>query len=269
MVDKVRKPRMVDVDEVIETPKVVEQKLEDNFFPIDDLPSRYKLYPEGTKIFGRSLKVSEVKKLTTMNENNFNAILKDILTATLRGIDIDDICVADKVYIIFWLRANTFRNSNFVAKYTCEHCETKNEYKFDLDSFDIEYLPEDYDKNEFDLLNSDKKLTLDILRIRDENKVKAFQENLKNSFGKIDDEVLAMASTIKFVDGSAVSLRQACEFIQSLENDPEDYAYLHSKILEMDFGVIPEIKHVCKKCSQVNKIPVSFRPEFFLPRYKF
>ena len=90
-----------------------------------------------------------------------------------------------------------------------------------------------------------------------------------NSFGKIDDEVLAMASTIKFVDGSAVSLRQACEFIQSLENDPEDYAYLHSKILEMDFGVIPEIKHVCKKCSQVNKIPVSFRPEFFLPRYKF
>ena len=111
MVDKVKRPRMVDVDEVIDVPKVVEQKLEDNFFPIDDLPSRYKLYPEGTKIFGRTLKVSEVKKLTTMNENNFNVILKDILTATLRGIDIEDICVADKVYIIFWLRANTFKNS--------------------------------------------------------------------------------------------------------------------------------------------------------------
>jgi len=268
MVDKVKRPRMVDVDEVVEVPKVVEQKLEDNFFPIEDLPSRYKLYPEGTKIFGRTLKVSEVKKLTTMNENNFNVILKDILTATLRGIDIEDICVADKVYIIFWLRANTFKNSNFVAKYSCDHCETKNEYKFDLDSFDIEYLPENYDKKELELLNSDKKLTLDILRIRDENKVKAFQENLKNGYGKIDEDVLAMASAIKLVDGSPVSLRQACEFIASLENDPEDYAYLHSKILEMDFGVIPEIKHSCKSCGEVNKIPVSFRPEFFLPRYR-
>ena len=86
------RPRMIDVDETIEAPieKPI-QKLEGNFYEITDLPSRFLLYPEGTKIFGRPMKVSEIKKLTTMNEINYNSIIKSVLENCIKGIDIDDI----------------------------------------------------------------------------------------------------------------------------------------------------------------------------------
>ena len=42
------------------------------------MPSRFKFYPTDTRIFGRPLKVSEIKKLTSMDENNYNQIIKEV-----------------------------------------------------------------------------------------------------------------------------------------------------------------------------------------------
>lgn len=261
------KIKMVDPDEIVIEKKV--ETLDDRFVEIVDLPSRFRLYPEGTKIFGRPLKVSEIKKLATMDERNANVILKDILTATIRGIDINDICTSDKIYLIFWLRAYTYTNDSFSATYNCQNqkCKSKNSYKFDVNSFEVEYLPEDYEKSEFKLINKEKTIILDFPRIRDEDRIKLFQDSLKSALVTYDEETLVIASLIKSIDGVKVNLRQACEFISSLEDFPEDYAYLYSKSLEMDFGIIPELKHTCAKCGEVNSIPVSFQPSFFIPKY--
>ena len=268
------RPRMVDPEELTQiedSSKKVSEKIESNFIEIVDIPSKFKFYPSGTKLYGRPLRLSEIKKLTTMNENNYNIILKDVLSSSIKGISIEDICVADKIYLIFWLRANTYKNSNFITSYICEHCGRKTEYTFDLDCFEINYVPDDFELAPLRLLNKNVELTLDFLRIRDEDTVIKFQESLKNGLASYDEDTIMIASMIKAIDGKKINIRQACEFINSLEDFPEDYAYLVSYVTEVDFGIVREIKAVCnyKDCREVNKVPVSFRPEFFIPKYKF
>lgn len=268
------KPRMIDVDEEI-VPKVPEKKVEemltDNFLEIKDLPSRFKLYPEGTRIFGRPMKLSEVKKLTFMNEDNYNDLMRYVLSSCIKGIDIDDIYIADKLYLIFWLRANTYKDANFITSYICEHCGKKTEYKFDVGNFEINYLDDDFELKALKLLNRDTVIEFDLPRIRDEENIRKFQDVLKNGVVKYDDDTITMAGMIKSIDGQSVSIRKACEFISSLENEPENYAYITSYVLSLDFGIVPVINATCHHvdCKKVNQIPISFRPDFFIPKYKF
>ncbi len=81
-----------------------EKKSKTNFYRIDGLPSLGKLYPEETVIEGRPLRVLEVKKLTTLSEENANYVINDVIRNCIMGINLDDLLVADKLYIVFWLR---------------------------------------------------------------------------------------------------------------------------------------------------------------------
>ena len=109
---------------------VQDTKKEENYHEITDLPSKYRLYPKGTKIFARPLKVLEVKALASINEDNANYIINDTLSKTIQGITIDDLVVADKLYLVFWLRANTYRESGYVVDFYCRHCESESTYEF-------------------------------------------------------------------------------------------------------------------------------------------
>ncbi len=126
---KLVKPlKMTDVDNNVVKTKPVEfdktvinNDSKSNYLPIEDLPSKYRLYPEGTKILARPLKVDEVKLLASMDENNYNFVMNDILKRTVKGIDVNDILVDDKHFIIFWLRANTYKNSGYELEFFCNY----------------------------------------------------------------------------------------------------------------------------------------------------
>ena len=92
------------------------------FFPIVDLPSRYKLYPKGTKIFGRPLRVLEVKQLSQMGEDNSGTVINSVLKSATVGFNVNELLVSDKVYILFWLRANTYRDSGYRVDFECLKC---------------------------------------------------------------------------------------------------------------------------------------------------
>ena len=72
------------------TKEVDNNDIGDNYWPIDDLPSKFKLYPEGTKIFARPLKVLEVKMLSSLNNDNFHHVITEVLKKSVRGINIDE-----------------------------------------------------------------------------------------------------------------------------------------------------------------------------------
>jgi hypothetical protein len=120
--------RIEDIDEQeVVVPKKEEPK--ENVFFIEDLPSKYKLYPEGTKLYGRPLNVREVKKLSALNEHNFDIIIKEVLSTAITGYPISDILSGDKLYLIFWLRANTYKDARFVTPFICDECGKQSEYK--------------------------------------------------------------------------------------------------------------------------------------------
>ena len=82
-----------------------------NYYRILDLPSKFKFYPSNVQISARPLKVIEIKKLSALNDTNFNFIINDILSKAISGININKLFIADKIYLLFWLRANTYRDS--------------------------------------------------------------------------------------------------------------------------------------------------------------
>lgn len=246
-------------------PKTIVKK--EDKYPIDTLPSQYKLYPKGTKLYGRPLTVREVKKLSTINEQNFDIVIKDVLSNAITGLPIDNILSGDKLYLIFWLRANTYKNARFVSQYICEHCGKKEEYRFDVDAFDINYIDDDFDGNlEIKLLNKEDVITFGFSTIKDEEKLKRYVD-INKEFLSYDDEILAIASMIKSVNGRISNLADVAEYIMNL--NAEDFAYIHSYVLSIDFGINPIITTKCTKCGGENSVRINFRPEFFIPTYNF
>lgn len=261
------KPRIVEDDEII----VPKKKEESNglFHEILDLPSKYRLYPEGTKFYGRPLFVKELKKLASMNEDNHTSIINEILSTAIKGIDINEIYVADKIYLILWLRANTYKNSDFSIKYRCPECKAENSYMFGVEHLDIKYLPDNYKLEPLTLINTEDEIEFDFPKIKDENRIKFFKENSsRNKIDDSDEDDLNIASYIRKINGETVNLQRAYDFIKTLEQNPEDYMNILSHISDMDFGMSQEILVTCKnpKCEEVNHLPISFRPEFFLPK---
>ncbi len=261
------KPKMVDPSDFEKPVEQVVTTKNDNFFLIENLPSRGLFYPEGTKIFGRPLTVREIKKITGMNESNYNIIIRDILSSAIKGVNVDDIMASDKLYLIFWLRANTYKSANFVTPYTCERCGKETEFSFDVDHFEIKDINEEA-VLEFTLEHSEDEIVLSYLTVGKEDSVFSFKESLKGSIVKFDEDTIALASMISSINGKSMTMRSKCDYVMGL--NPEDYAQLDSYVSQLDFGIIPIIKAVCGhvECRGVNAIPVSFQPEIFIPRYK-
>ena len=266
------RPKIVPENELTPTalnPFPEAKKVEtDNYHNIEIIPSRYVLYPKGTMLKGRGLKNIEVKKLCTLNEKNYNRIINEVISSAIVGLPVDELLEQDKIYLIFWLRANTYKNSNFISEYTCEHCGKEAHYHFDVDKFDVKYIEETYDPSfELKLLNSDYSFTFKFAKIGDTERIEQFKASLEHGLKKYDDETIAIASLVNTVNSEQKTLSKLCEIIDKLE--PEDSAYLKSYVEEIDFGVSPLVKAECNHCQEVTEVPVSFRADFFVPKYKF
>lgn len=240
----------------------------ENYFQVTGFPSKMRLYPEGTVIEARPLKVLDVKLLSSMNEKNFDKVINEVLTRTVRGIDINKILVADKYYLIFWLRANTYKDSSYTMKFHCSKCESESEYNFTLDCLDINYLSDSVDfSRELTLPLCKSKVMFKLPNLGDEEKLEQFKNSFSKSMRDMDPEVLAVANVLTKVDGEELSLYQKYEFLVNLF--PGDYAYVESYIESFDIGIAHEMEVKCNKCGGTSPMGISFHKEFFIPRFEF
>lgn len=236
----------------------------DGFFPIDGIPSKYKLYPEGTKLHARPLKVLELKTLATLNENNVNLVINDVLSKAVKGLPIDDLIVADKLYLIFWLRAYTYKDSGYVIDFDCSECDTKSNYEFSLDCLNINDIKDNYDiSKEIVLKKSGDTIKIGQLLIKDENNVQNFITKHRNSLMKFNEELLGIANLITEINGEELSMLLKYEYIVKL--DPIDYLFIESYIKKYEIGIDPIMDVKCKTCGGTAPVAVTFRSEFFIP----
>ena len=126
------KKEILEVSKVKETQEISRSSDPLDYWEIENLPSKGYYYPAGTKILGRRLKVKEVKKLGFMTDYNMEDTIESVLSSAIKGIDINKIYDDDKLYIVLWLRANTYREPGYKVSFMCSECETKSEYEFNL-----------------------------------------------------------------------------------------------------------------------------------------
>jgi len=270
-------PRMEEVDESVvekkssvKKPAIKAQEIkEPNVWEIEGLPSRGKMYPDGTKLFGRPLKVVEVKKLSSMTDVNANYVVNDVIKRSITGINVDDLLIADKLFLIFWLRANTYRENGFLIDFECQHCKEKGEFNFTLNNLDVTYLPDDWsdDQMTFSIPNGDE-LTIHLLTVAEEQYATKFKISYENILKEIDDEILSVALMINSINGKEESLLDRYNYVISDKVGPQNYAYIVSYIKQYDCGVTNVLKVKCEKCGGDSLTAISFREEFFLPEYK-
>lgn len=263
-----KKFKIEDIDEAIpkqEEKKVIESR--ENYLPIYGLPSKNKFY---SNVLARPLNVKEVKLLASMNEDNYDYVINDILRKTIKGIKVEDITRGDKYFIIFWLRANTYKNSGYELDFVCrsEKCgEKKSSYNFGLELLDVEYIKDNFDElKEIEFPVSKDKFSVLCKRISDENKVNEFLRMTEKNITKYDEEILDIASNIKKINDEELSLMKKYDYVEKMH--PEDFSFLISYIDSVSFGVKNRVNAICNDCKEVTPIGVSFRPEFFIPKHK-
>ena len=240
-----------------------------NYWEIKGLPSGGRLYPPNTLIEARPLKVIEVKKLASINETNADYVINDIIRRCVRvsgGItDVGDILLADKLFIVFWLRGTTYRDSSYIVDFPCPKCEKNSKYHFQIKNLDVSYLKDDYDPEKLIELESGDAIKLRFLKITDEFEIERFVEINQKLLGEIDTELLALACMIVSINGNTVStLAEKYNYV--LEFSPRDLSYVTTYLDEYGIGIESNMNIECTECGGVVPMGVTFRADFFLPK---
>lgn len=230
---------------------------------VDELPSKGRLYSEDIKIYGRRLKVKEVKKLAFMTDYDMEDIIKEVLKSAIKGINIDDLYDDDKLYLIFWLRANTYREPGYRISFFCSNCNTESTYDFQLENLSIKYIKDDNNYNI--VLSNGDEIKLKNIQIKDRERIKNFK--IKHTNFKIDSELLELASMIETINDENRDLMNRYDYISN-KIDAIDYAKIETRKDEISFGINYLMNVTCSNCKGVSETGVTFRKEFFIPKYK-
>ncbi len=263
---------MMDVDEVDVSAKIINDlkresvSVDPNYWLVDTIPTKYKFYPEGTKIYARSLNVMEVKKLTSINSSNSEVIVNDILKRAIKGISIDEIFLVDKFYLLLYLRASTFRNPEYVVDFDCNICEKKDaKFHFNLENLNVDFVKDDVDYKKKIKLTSGDEISFRFLKISDQNEMNSFKTKYEQSFGNsIDEEMIHVACSLDMINGEKKSLYHRFVYVTTAIT-AEDFADIASVIRIYSVGVNPVMRVTCGSCGGVSEILIPFRDTFFLP----
>lgn len=235
----------------------------------NELPSKGILYPDGVLIEARSLKVIEVKKLASITGENADYVINDIVRRCVRVQGLagtEELFLADKIYLVLWMRAVTYRDSSYTVGFTCPKCEAKSNYHFAVKNLEINYLKDDYDPNTKMVLENGGYIRLRHLKIKDESAIERFLNVNKKVLGEIDIELLALACMIIDIDGdTGKQLIEKYNFV--LDLTPRDLSQITTYVENHTIGIEENMTVDCDKCGGNVPLGITFRSNFFLPKY--
>ena len=225
----------------------------------NQLPSRGKFYPND--IYFTKLTTLNIKDLATLNEQNVNNIINNVISSCIWGMEGNKILTGDKIWIIYYLRSITYNDLPFNLRGACPNCDNICNYKFTLRNLVVSYL--DKDVPEYIELPNKDKITIKFPTISTDaaiNRVKNDQQIIID----INPELLEMASYIIKVNDERKTLYQAYEYLTQLSG--MDFSVFTNTLSEYIFSAKPLAKFICPKCEEEILLPVPFTPSFFLPK---
>jgi len=223
------------------------------------LPSKGRYY-DGD-ITARKLSAIEMKELSKVRKENANNIFNKILNSALDGISVGKIKVNDKLWLIYYLRSITYDDQPMKVIGKCKKCGAEKLYDYRLSDLIVVYLENELPE-ELELPNGDK-LTLEFPDIETEIEVERTKAN-PAFIENIDSDMLTVASNVKTINGSPVSIYEAYTYFTRGNGSAKDFSRLVSTLRKYTFGAIPYAEYKCE-CGEKAYAEISMSPEFFLP----
>ena len=230
----------------------------------DLLPSRGKYYPNDITV--RKLNAQEIKDLTKLPAGNVaaaNAQFNLIISNCLQGVDVNDILINDKLWLMYYLRSITYYDQPYEVKYTCPVCGSVTKEKYVLNKLLVNYYDKELPK-EITLPNGDV-VEPTWPTIGTEKAIKALKEN-PQIIEVIDDELLTIVSHIKTINGKKMSLYDLFTYFTGDDSRGSgyDFAYFCNSFKKYIFGARPYFTVECA-CGETNYCEIGLTPDFFLP----
>lgn len=226
------------------------------------LPSKGLLYKND--LFVRKLSTIDIKNLSTVTADTVDGVMNGILARNVKGININDILVGDKIWLIFYLRNITYNDYPFAMKYICPECNTTALFNMTFNDLVITYLPEDFNYD-YVMSNGDV-VTIGFPTIGNEIETNLIlREPEKYSMTPIDEELINIGNYIKTINGVPQSIMQSYRYIENL--DATSFSNFANYMADVNFGVKPYVNIKCS-CGNVVQAPLSFSSDYFMPKIK-
>lgn len=206
---------------------------------LDELPTRGIFYNRNAIIKLRGLSVMEVKFLATYQPSIATEICNEILTkcAYFENITLQDLYLPDRMYLIFWIRNNSFSNRNgyTIEINECKHCKNKYTHNVKLEDFEVKQL--DNFKPSVYLPDLDIELPLCIPKFDD-------------SLYKPEDDIQTAALYINTTN----SYMERLKFVENLS--AKDYATLSSVLANNYCGFQDIFEVECPNCKGISYVMI-------------
>jgi len=225
----------------------------------DLLPSRGRYYQND--LYARKLSAIEMKELSKVTKLTVDRVFNYVISSAVTGIDLADIKRNDKLWLIYYLRSITYNDFPMKVKGICPKCKKEAWYDYKLSNLIVVYAEEEL-QPEVDLPNGDK-LEVSFPTIGDEIDI-AKIKNDPSYIETIDVDMMTVASHIKKINDSSVSLYEAYEYFVRGKGSAMDYARLITHLKKYAFGAKAKASFECS-CGNTAYADVPLTTDFFLP----
>ncbi|MBO7691804.1 MAG: hypothetical protein J6T10_04120 [Methanobrevibacter sp.] len=247
-----------------EITQAVLQQTTKNVIPLNKslLPSRGVFYKGDINL--KKLSTLDIKNLSMVTSDTIDGVMNSIIAKNVTGVNINDILVGDKIWLIFYLRSITYNDYPYQIKYQCDNCNNIDTFQMRFDNLNVSYLPEDFNY-EYTMNNGDT-IVIGFPTIGNEIECNAIlREPDKYSITPIDESLLNISSYIKSINGEIKSAMSAYRYIENL--DALSFTNFANYMTDVNFGVKPYIEIDCS-CGNKVAVPLTFSPDYFMPKIK-
>lgn len=222
-----------------------------------DLPGK-DLYPEGVKVEIKKITPFEQKKFFSLMSNAEEADMSKILVNFLKslvrceGVEFEDLYYNDLQFILYQVRAVTYKLFPLKIYTNCEHCGEKISVPVDVTKLEITGAPEGLTKTI--LLDNHGEVPIRPKKIKDDVAI----DNFLKSQGL---EVTDLAMRILVMDLLLLSDWQPLPELWNLammgDITVEDTVRIEQYLSDSLWGVKEEVKDVCRHCNK--EVVVSYQ----------
>jgi hypothetical protein len=225
----------------------------------DLLPSRGRYYKG--ELYARKLSAIEMKNLSKVRVETVNPVFNQIISSAISGIDLGDVMINDKLWLIYFLRSITYDDFPMKVVGTCPSCGKSHVHEFKLKDLDVIYAPDEM-PSELELPNGDK-VTVRFPTIETEIEISRTKNN-PAFVEDIDEETMTIAAHITSINGESVGIYEAYTYFARGKGSAKDFSRLTNYLKKYAFGARPSTTYTCS-CGVEVQVEVPMTRDFFLP----